>query len=89
MHTRLGLLPPNSMISVTRLNGKKFFINAELIQLVEATPDTVITLVNHEKYIVKDPADEVVQRIIDYKSRVYHSRISEPDQDSHEAAGAD
>lgn len=77
------------MITVTRLNGKKFYINAELIQMVEATPDTVITLVNHEKYIVKDPAEEVVRRIIDYKNRVYHSKLTTPNQDSQEAAGAD
>jgi len=89
VHTRLGLLPPNSMINVTRLNGKKFFINAELIQLVEATPDTVITLVNHEKYIVKESTDEVVKKIIEYKSRLYHSKMSSSDQDTQVVAGAD
>jgi len=54
------------MIKVTRLNGKEFVVNAELIQYVEATPDTVITLVNHEKLVVKEPVDEIVRRSIEY-----------------------
>lgn len=54
------------MIKVTRLNGKEFVVNAELIQYVEATPDTVITLVNHEKLVVKESIDEVVKRVVDY-----------------------
>jgi flagellar protein FlbD len=54
------------MIKVTRLNGKEFVVNAELIQYVEATPDTVITLVNHEKLVVKEPVDEVVRRTVEY-----------------------
>jgi flagellar protein FlbD len=62
------------MILVTRLNGKKFYINAELIQLVEATPDTVITLTNGTKYIVKDSAEEIVRRIIEYNQVVRQSK---------------
>lgn len=54
------------MIRVTRLNGKEFFLNAELIQFLEETPDTVITLVNHEKIVVKEKMDEVVRRVIEY-----------------------
>ncbi len=54
------------MIKVTRLNGKEFVVNAELIQFLEETPDTVITLVNHEKVVVKEPVDEVVRRVIEY-----------------------
>jgi flagellar protein FlbD len=54
------------MIKVTRLNGKEFVVNAELIQYVEATPDTVITLVNHEKLVVKEPVDEVIRRTVEY-----------------------
>jgi len=54
------------MIEVTHLNGKKVFVNAELIQFVEETPDTVITLINHEKIIVKEPIKDVVKKIKDY-----------------------
>jgi len=54
------------MIKVTRLNGKEFVVNAELIQYVEATPDSVITLVNHEKLVVKEPLDEIIRRVVEY-----------------------
>lgn len=54
------------MIRVTRLNGKEFVLNAELIQFIEETPDTVVTLVNHEKIVVKEKMDEVVRRVIEY-----------------------
>jgi flagellar protein FlbD len=55
-----------TMIKVTRLNNKEFVVNAELVQFIEETPDTVITLVNHEKIVVKEPVDIVIQRIIEY-----------------------
>ncbi|MDQ7778489.1 MAG: flagellar FlbD family protein [Planctomycetota bacterium] len=54
------------MIKVTRLNNKEFVVNAEMIQFIEETPDTVITLVNHEKIVVKEAVDIVIQRIIEY-----------------------
>ncbi len=69
-----GYLKPKPMICVTRLNGKKFYINAEMIQLVEATPDTVITLNNNAKYVVKDSAEDVVNQIIAYHQKVFRSR---------------
>ena len=58
------------MIPITRLNGSKFYLNAELIQTVEATPDTIITLVNEQKLVVRDPASEVVARVIEYRRQV-------------------
>lgn len=54
------------MIRVTRLNNKEFVVNAELILFVEETPDTVITLLNHEKMVVRESADEIVRRVIEY-----------------------
>ena len=58
------------MIKVTRLNGKEFVLNAELIQFLEETPDTVITLLNHEKLVVKEPVDEVVRRVHEYQRHI-------------------
>jgi flagellar protein FlbD len=58
------------MIKVTRLNGKEFVVNADLIQYLEETPDTIITLVNHEKVVVKEKVDEVIRRVIDYNRGV-------------------
>ena len=55
------------MIQVTRLNNSVLLINAENIQSVEANPDTVITFVNRDRIIVKERADEVSQRIVQYR----------------------
>lgn len=54
------------MISVTRLNGDRFVLNAELIRTVEENPDTIITLVNGDHIIVREDMDEVIRRVIDY-----------------------
>lgn len=55
------------MITLHRLNGKEFVLNAEQIKFVESTPDTVITLTGDEKFMVKEGVDEVVNRVIAYK----------------------
>ena len=55
------------MIKVTRLNNSVLLINAENIQSVEANPDTVITFVNRDRLIVKERAEEVSQRIVEYR----------------------
>lgn len=58
------------MIEVSRLNGTRFYLNAEMIESVEGTPDTVITLSNGHKYVVVESVEEVVKRVIDYKRSV-------------------
>jgi len=55
------------VITITRPNGSKFYLNPELIQTVEATPDTVITLVSNKKFIVKDTPEEIAGRFIEYR----------------------
>jgi len=54
------------MIEVTRLNGNRFVINAELIRTIEERPDTIITLVNGDHFVIRETMREVVQRVIDY-----------------------
>lgn len=54
------------MIRLTRLNGRPFVLNAELIKCVEQTPDTMITLINGELVTVREPLEEVVRRAIEY-----------------------
>lgn len=54
------------MITVTRLNGKPFVINADLIRTVESNPDTTITLINGDHFIVKESMADVVTRSINY-----------------------
>ena len=51
------------MISVTRLNGTEIVVNTDLIETVEATPDTVLTLVDGKRYVVVESPGEVVDRI--------------------------
>ncbi|MEO0715385.1 MAG: flagellar FlbD family protein [Planctomycetota bacterium] len=54
------------MIALTRLNGQRFVLNADLIRTVEERPDTVITLVGGEHIVVTEPMPEVVRRVIAY-----------------------
>ena len=54
------------MIVLTRLNGKGFVLNAELIRTIEENPDTTITLVSGDHIVVKEDMAEVVARSIDY-----------------------
>lgn len=55
------------MILVTRLNGTTLYINAEEIQIVEDTPDTVITLLDASKIVVSEGSEKVVDKIIYYR----------------------
>ena len=54
------------MITVTRLNGKQFVINAELIKVVEENPDTTLRLTTGDTIIVRESMQEVVELAIDY-----------------------
>lgn len=58
------------MIKVKRLNGKEFVVNCELIQYVEETPDTVITLTTGQKIVVADTIDEIIDKVIEYKAKI-------------------
>ena len=57
------------MIELTRLNGEVFVLNAELIETIVASPDTVVTLVNGHRYVVKESVDAVTEKVIQYKRR--------------------
>jgi len=54
------------MITVTRLNGKKIVVNAELIRSVESNPDTTLELTNGDHILVRESMDEVVALTIEY-----------------------
>ncbi len=64
------------MIELTKLNKKKFVLNCELIESVEATPDTVITLRNGKLYIVTESPREVVDLTIAYKRGLFSGLIA-------------
>jgi flagellar protein FlbD len=56
------------VILVHRLRGEPMYVNADLIESVEATPDTVLTLVDGRRVIVEDAPDVVVQRIVAFRA---------------------
>jgi flagellar protein FlbD len=58
------------MITLTRLNGKAFTINAFYIETVEAFPDTTIQLTNGKRYVVKETIDEVTQQSLSFFRKV-------------------
>jgi flagellar protein FlbD len=59
-----------SMITLTRLNGQPFVVNADKIRYVEQTPDTLVCCDNGEKMMVKETIQEVIRRAIDYARMV-------------------
>ncbi len=58
------------MIRLTRLNNQVFMLNADLVKFVEQAPDTVITLINGEKFIVREGIDEIIRRIVEFRRLV-------------------
>ena len=63
------------MIELTRLNGKSFVLNAELIETIDSTPDTVITLTTEKKFVVSEDRQEVMQKVILYKRNINCNKV--------------
>lgn len=64
------------MIKVTRLNGSQFYVNEDLIEFIEETPDTVITLSTDKKLVVKESAEELIAFITRYRRNIYVNKTS-------------
>ncbi len=58
------------MITLTRLDKRVIVVNAELIKMIESTPDTIVTLINGDMIIVRETVEEVVRRAIDYARQI-------------------
>ncbi|MBN1846415.1 MAG: flagellar FlbD family protein [Sedimentisphaerales bacterium] len=58
------------MIALTRLNGKAFVVNAEHIRYIETTPDTMISLVQGDKIMVRESLEEVVRLAVEYQRQI-------------------
>jgi flagellar protein FlbD len=58
------------MIQVTRLNGKRFWVNPHLIEFMEETPDTVVSLMTGKKVVVREKAEKILEEIILYRRRL-------------------
>jgi flagellar protein FlbD len=58
------------MIRVTRINHVPLVLNSDLIEHIETTPDTVISLVNGQKLVVLETTEEVIRRVIDFRREI-------------------
>ena len=63
------------MIVVTRLNGPRFAVNPDLLQRVESTPDTILTLIDGTKYIVAESMEDVTRLVVEYRARVVAATV--------------
>ena len=76
------------MIKLTRLDGREFIINAELIEMFEATPETVVTLtIDKKRMVVRESVDEVWQKVVEFKRLVFSDypvkrHVHVPDSDN-------
>lgn len=59
------------MIKVKKINGKDLIINAELIEFIEKTPDTIISMTTGKKIIVKDTSEELIKKVIEYRREIF------------------
>jgi flagellar protein FlbD len=62
------------MIRLTRLNGVPLVLNSDLIEHVEATPDTVIALTNGQKWLVLESSEEVIEKVIEFRRLIASPR---------------
>lgn len=63
------------MIKLARINGNPFYLNAELIEQIESSPDTVITLHGGKTVMVANSIQQVIHKVISYKRRIHTPRI--------------
>ncbi len=61
------------MIKITRLNNSEIVLNAELIETLEATPDTIISMTAGKKFVAVESVDEIIEKIIEYKRKIVDS----------------
>jgi flagellar protein FlbD len=65
------ILQEVEMISITRLNNQELTINCDLVEFMEATPDTTITMTTGRKIIAKESIDDIIAKIVSYKQEIY------------------
>lgn len=65
------------MIELTRLNGTSFLLNSDLIEIIEETPDTVISLTTGRKFVVKESRQDIKNLVISYKKEIYTNNKKE------------
>lgn len=58
------------MIFVTKMNSETVLLNNDLIETIEETPDTIVTLTTGKKLIIKESSEEILKRVIDFKIKI-------------------
>ncbi len=66
------------MIKLTRLNRNPLIVNSDLIEHIEATPDTVVTLTSGQKFMVLETAQEVVDRVVAFRKQILCRELFTP-----------
>lgn len=64
------------MIMLTKLNGIEFAVNDELIETISERPDTTICMTNKNIYIVQESTQEIIEKIIAFRQKIYQSAVS-------------
>lgn len=59
------------MIKLIGLDNKEFIVNADHIEKLEEIPESVLTLTNGKKYLVKESNDEIIRKVIEYKRKIF------------------
>jgi flagellar protein FlbD len=76
------------MIKLTRLGGRSFYLNSDLIESFEAVPDTTLLLSTGRRVIVTENPEEVVRRIIEFRRDIFYKypdeRLASPSSDNEE-----
>ncbi len=68
------------MIKLIGLDNKSFVINADQIEKLEQIPESVITLINGRKYLVKESNDEIIEKVIQYKRKIFLGDVKQPSE---------
>jgi len=66
------------MIKAARLDGSEIYLNEDLIEIIEETPDTHITMTNGNRYVVLDKAEIIMERIVSQKARILARAFRDP-----------
>lgn len=64
------------MVQFTRFNDTVFYVNPDLVETVEETPDTVVTLTTGRKFVVRESAEQIIDMIISYKQKIFSQGIT-------------
>jgi flagellar protein FlbD len=66
------------MIKLTRLNQVPMILNSDLIEHIDSTPDTVVSLTSGQKFLVAESPEEVVDKVIQFRRSILHSDVLAP-----------